>query len=503
MTEYASDLIAVVGLDFTIRFISQSVRDCLGYEPEELIGRNIDELIDPEMIEEVRANTREILDGRPPWSRSFRLRHRNGDWRMFEGVGSIANDENGEPAYIVATMRDVTERSRLERQLLIAQKMEAIGQLAGGVAHDFNNLLTVMNGFTEMAIKTLGDRDEGIRRYLDEIGHACQRAAELTQHLLAFSRQQVLQPEIVDINAVIEEYVAMLRRILGEEIELLTQLEPKLRTVEVDPGQLGQVLMNLAVNARDAMPQGGIVTIATRNIGLKNAIPIAQGTLPRGSYVLLSVADDGEGMPPEIREHVFEPFFTTKEPGQGTGLGLSTVSGIVEQSGGAIAVDSEPGAGTTFRVYLPRSKAAVVKKRPLVEKVQTCAGTILVVEDDAAVRKLVAKILLEAGYRVLVAALPSEAISRANWEPSIDVLVTDVVMPEMNGHELAQRLLALRPDLRILYLSGYTPDVVRAKGVLTHQESFLQKPFTAAVLTQAVRDLAAGAATRRPSPSGS
>jgi PAS domain S-box-containing protein len=496
VTEYATDLIAVVSLDFTIRLISQSVRDGLGYEPEELIGHNIAELIDPEMIDEIRVNTREILDGKPPWNRSFRLRHRNGDWRMFEGVGSIARDEDGQPAYIVAILRDVTERSLLERQLLIAQKMEAVGQLAGGVAHDFNNLLTVINGFADMAIKTLGNRDEGIRHYLAEIGHAGRRAAELTQHLLAFSRQQVLQPEVVDINSIIEEYVGMLRRILGEEIELLTRLESELRTVEVDPGQLGQVLMNLVVNARDAMPQGGTVTIATQNIGLKKAIPIAQGALPRGSYVLLSVADNGEGMPPEIREHVFEPFFTTKAPGQGTGLGLSTVVGIVEQSGGAVAVDSEPGAGTTFRVYLPRSKAAVTKKTLRVEKLQTGAGTILVAEDDDAVRKLVAKMLLEAGYRVLVSALPSEAISLAKWEPSIDVLVTDVVMPEMNGHELAQRLLALRPDLRVLYISGYTPDVVRAKGVLTQQESFLQKPFTAAVLTQAVRDLTARTATR-------
>ena len=503
VTEHASDLIAVVGLDFTIHLISQSARDGLGYEPEELIGHNIKELIDPEMIEDVRAAAREILAGKPPWNRAFRLRHRNGDWRMFEGTGSVASDENGEPAYIVVVLRDVTERTQLERQLLIAQKMEAVGQLAGGVAHDFNNLLTVINGFADMAIKALGNREEGIRHYLAEIGHAGQRAAELTQRLLAFSRQQVLQPQIVDINSIIEEYVGMLRRILGEEIELLTRLEPKLRTVEVDPGQLGQVLMNLAVNARDAIPQGGTVTIATQNIELKKAIPVAQGTLARGSYVLLSVADDGEGMPPETREHAFEPFFTTKEPGQGTGLGLATVLGIVEQSGGEIAVDSEPGAGTTFRVYLLRSKAAVAKKKSRVEKVQAGTGTILVVEDDAAVRKLVAKILLEAGYRVLIAALPSEAISRANWEPSIDVLVTDVVMPEMNGHELAQRLLTLRPDLRVLYISGYTPDVVRAKGVLTHQESFLQKPFTAAVLTQAVRDLAAGTATKRPSPSES
>ena len=489
--EHANDVIAVVGLDFTIRLVSQSVRDGLGFEPEQLVGHNVEELVDPKMIEELRTALKEIMGGRAPHTRSYRLRHRSGGWRLFDGLGSIANDERGKPSYMVVILRDVTERTLLEQQLLISQKMEAVGQLAGGVAHDFNNLLTVINGFTDVAIKELGDGNEGIRRYLAEIGHAGQRAAELTQHLLAFSRQQMLQPEVVDINSIVDEYAGMLQRMLGEEIKLSTQLEPKLRTVEVDPGQLGQVLMNLAVNARDAMPQGGALTITTQNVALKKAIPVAHGTLSRGSYVLLSVSDNGEGMAAETREHVFEPFFTTKEPGQGTGLGLATVVGIVEQSGGAIAVDTVPGEGTTFRVYLPRSAAPLVEKKVEPEKTQTGAGTILVAEDDQAVRKLVAKILLEAGYRVLVAALPSEAISLANWEPSIDVLVTDVVMPEMNGHELAQGLLAQRPDLRVLYISGYTPDVVRGKGVLTHQESFLQKPFTAAALTQAVRDISA------------
>jgi two-component system cell cycle sensor histidine kinase/response regulator CckA len=498
VTEHANDVIAVVGLDFTIHLVSQSVQDGLGYEPEELVGRNVEELIGSEMIEELRTAMKEILSGKPPRSRSFRLRHRDGDWRLFEGLGSIASDENGEPAYMVVILRDVTERASLEQQLLIARKMEAVGQLAGGIAHDFNNLLTVINGFTEMATKELGDRDDAIRRYLAEVGHAGQRAAELTQHLLAFSRQQVLRPEVVDVNAIVEEYAVMLRRVLGEEIELSTQLEPHLRTIEVDPGQFGQVLMNLAVNARDAMPQGGALTITTQNVRLKKAIPAAHGALPRGSYVLVSVADNGEGMAAETREHVFEPFFTTKEPGQGTGLGLSTVVGIVEQSGGAIAVDTEPGEGTTFRVYLPRSTAARVKKKAELEQVQTGAGTILVVEDDEAVRKLVSKILREAGYRVLIAALPSEAVSLANWEPSIDLLVTDVVMPEIDGHELAQRLLAQRPDLRVLYISGYTPEVVRGKGVLTQQESFLQKPFTAAALTQAVRELTAGSPPASP-----
>jgi PAS domain S-box-containing protein len=504
--EHANDLIVVVGLDFTIRLVSQSVRDALGFKPEQIVGRDAAELIEPGMIEELRVAMNEIVAGRPPHTRSFRIRHKDGSWRLFDGLGSIASDEQGEPSYMVVILRDVTERTSLEQKLLIAQKMEAVGQLAGGVAHDFNNLLTVINGFTDMAIKELGEGDEGIRRYLAEIGHAGQRAAELTQHLLAFSRQQVLQPEVVDVNSIVEEYVVMLRRILGEEVELSTKLDPHLQTVEVDPGQLGQVLMNLAVNARDAMPGGGALAITTQNVALKKSIPVEYGTLPRGKYVLLSVSDDGEGMAPETRAHVFEPFFTTKEPGQGTGLGLATVVGIVEQSGGAVAVDTKPGEGTTFRVYLPRSAAPAVEKTAEPGRTQTGVGTILVAEDDQAVRKLVAKILLEAGYRVLVAALPSEAIQLANWEPSIDVLVTDVVMPEMNGHELAQGLLAQRPDLRVLYISGYTPDVVRGKGVLTHQESFLQKPFTAAALTRAVRALAAesppAGSAESPPPAG-
>ncbi len=408
---------------------------------------------------------------------------------MFEGLGSIARDEGGKPEYLVVILRDVTERTLLEQQLVVARKMEAVGQLAGGVAHDFNNLLTVINGFTDMAIKELRDREEAVRRYLAEIGHAGQRAAELTQHLLAFSRQQVLQPEVVDVNSIVDEYAAMLHRVLGEEIELVTQLEPRLYSVEVDPGQLGQVLMNLTVNARDAMPRGGVLTIATENLRLKKTMSTAHGSLPRGSYVLLTISDNGEGMDTETRAHVFEPFFTTREPGHGTGLGLATVAGIVEQSGGAVSFDTEPGEGTTFRVYLPRSVAARVEKNVKLEREQTGAGTILVVEDDQAVRRLVEKILLEAGYRVLIAARPSEAISLSNWEPSIDLLVTDVVMPEMNGHELAQRLLIQRPGLSVLYISGYAPEVVRGKGVLAEQESFLQKPFTAAALTQAVRKL--------------
>jgi PAS domain S-box-containing protein len=347
--EHANDLIVVVGLDFAIRLVSQSVRDSLGFEPEQLVGYNVGELVDPEAIEGLRTALEEILNGRPPQTRSFRLRHRDGGWCLFEGLGSIVSDEHGEPSYLVVILRDVTERTSLEQKLLIAQKMEAVGQLAGGVAHDFNNLLTVINGFSDMAIKELGEGNDAIRRYLAEIRHAGQRAAELTQHLLAFSRQQVLRPEIVDANSIVEEYVVMLRRVLGEEIELTTQLDPHLRSVEVDPGQLGQVLMNLAVNARDAMPQGGTLAISTQNVALKKSIPVEYGTLPRGRYVLLSVSDNGEGMAAETRAHVFEPFFTTKEPGQGTGLGLATVVGIVEQSGGAIAVDTQPGEGTRRR----------------------------------------------------------------------------------------------------------------------------------------------------------
>jgi two-component system cell cycle sensor histidine kinase/response regulator CckA len=487
--ERANDLIAIVGLDFVIRLLSSSVREILGYEPDELIGHSVEELLDPEMVGELQTAMRELVAGRPPRSRAFRLRHRSGDWRLFDGVGSIARNEEGEPEYVVVVLRDVTDRDLLQRQLTIAQKMEAVGQLAGGIAHDFNNLLTVINGFTDVAIASLGKGQNEIRRYLTEIGRAGKRAAELTQHLLAFSRQQVLRPEVVNVNSIVEEYAEMLGSMLGEEIELVTKLEPDLHATEVDPGQLGQVLTNLAVNARDAMTGQGIVTIATENVELKRSIPVAHGALPRGSYVVLTVADTGEGMSAKTREHLFEPFFTTKDPGQGTGLGLATVLGVVEQSGGAIAVESEPGEGATFRVYLPRTRAPVSTRRAQGERIRTGAGTILVVEDDDSVRKLVAKMLGEAGYRVLVTASPRGAITLARREPSIDVLVTDVVMPKMNGHELARRLLDLRPDLSVLYVSGYTPDVVRAKGVLTGKETFLQKPFTAAGLTGAVHDL--------------
>ena len=468
VTEQATDVIAVIGLDFTIHLISQSSRVALGYEPEELVGRNAEELLDPEMMPGIRVDTEAIVRGEPPASRDFRLRHRNGDWRLFEGIGSIARDEDGKPEYIITILRDMTERTQLERQLLVAQKMEAVGQLAGGVAHDFNNLLTVINGFADIALEALDGREETIRHYLGEIGRAGQRAAELTQHLLAFSRQQVLQPEVVDVNAIVEEYAGMLRRMLGEEIELMTKLEPDLNAVEVDPGQLGQVLTNLAVNARDAMPDGGVLTIGTNNVELEKAPPfsarIARAAAPTSSSPSPIWAREYRRKRASTSSSPSSP---PRSPARGRGSVWPPCSASSSSRAARSPSIPSPGRERVFRIYLPRKqdRGSGTSRRGRADA-QRGSGTILVVEDDDAVRKLVAKILLEAGYRVLVTSSAREALSLANWEPSIDVLVTDVVMPEMNGHELAQRLLALRPDLRVLYISGYTPDVVRARGVI-------------------------------------
>jgi two-component system cell cycle sensor histidine kinase/response regulator CckA len=487
--EGANDVIAVVDLDDRVLLASSSLRLALGYEPEELVGHRLIEITHADDKSGIDTAFAALLEGKPGPVRTARLRHKEGDWRLFEGSGSVARDEQGEPHAVVIVLRDITQRTLLERQLLVAQKMEAIGQLAGGIAHDFNNLLTAINGYSDLALRKLGTIDEAtLRHHLGEIRKAGQRAAELTQHLLAFSGKQVLRPETVSVNAVVEEYADMLRRMIGEEIELVVRLEPGLGNVEVDPSQLGQVLTNLVINARDAMPLGGVLTVETSSVVLDDPLAVARGSLKPGSYVELSLADTGEGMEPEVREHIFEPFFTTKGPGQGTGLGLATVLGIVEQSGGGITVSSQRGEGTSFAVYLPLSDAAVPVARETGEKLETGSGTVLVVEDEEAVRRLVDKILTGTGYRVLVTPSPLEAISLANWEPSIDLLVTDVVMPEMNGYELAQRLLELRPELRVLYISGYSPEIVRARGVLGSRESFLQKPFTAASLTRAVSD---------------
>jgi signal transduction histidine kinase len=382
------------------------------------------------------------------------------------------------------------ERQQLQQDLARAQKLEAIGRLAGGVAHDFNNVLTAILGSAELLMMDTPP-GEHAREEVEIIRDAAVRAQDLIRQLLAFSARQVLQPVVLDLNDLITELGRMLRRLIGEDLTLDTELADDLGPVRADPGQVEQVLVNLAVNARDAMPDGGRLLIRTGNVDVNDG-----ADLPAGPYALIEVTDTGTGMDAATLARVFEPFFTTKERGKGTGLGLASVYGIVRQSGGHIAVASTPGAGTTFRIYLPRVDAPVDTARaPRVVSVPAPGiETVLVAEDEQMVRVLIRKVLEQAGYTVLLASGGAEALQLAERHPaSIQLLVTDVVMPGMSGRELARRLLELRPETKVLYLSGYADDAVERHGVLDPGTAFMQKPFTPGALASRVREVLGGA----------
>ncbi len=387
-------------------------------------------------------------------------------------------------------MREMEERKKLEQQLLQSQKMEAVGQLAGGIAHDFNNLLTIITGYSELILNRLPSGD-GVREKMEEIKTAADRAASLTRQLLAFSRRQVLQPRVVDLNQIVANTDRMLRRLIGEDIDLVALCPPGVGRVKVDPGQIEQVIMNLAVNARDAMPQGGKLTIETANVELDGAYASNHVAVKSGPYVMLAVSDTGHGISPETQARIFEPFFTTKEQNKGTGLGLSTVYGIVKQSGGNIWVYSEPGKGATFKIYLPRVEEAPQPKTEVETAPATLRGTetVLLVEDEAAVRLLVRGVLEENGYHVLDAGSGAEALVMANnSKQPIHLLVTDVVMPGMSGREVAQQVTLAHPETKVLFMSGYTDDAIVRHGVLESSAAFVQKPFTPDNLLRKIRE---------------
>jgi two-component system, cell cycle sensor histidine kinase and response regulator CckA len=393
-------------------------------------------------------------------------------------------------AGILAVITDVSEKRRLETQLRQSQKLEAVGQLAGGIAHDFNNLLTVILGRSQMLQEKL-ERDSPLRHDVDLIFTTGERAASLTRQLLAFSRKQVLHPRILDLNNIVSDMEKMLRRLIGEDIELATVLDPKLGAAKVDAGQIEQVIMNLAVNARDAMPQGGKLLIETANAVLDESYARLHATARPGSYVMLSVTDSGCGMDSQTQSHIFEPFFTTKELGKGTGLGLATVYGIVNQSGGSIWVYSELGRGSSFKVYLPRIDETTSKAEGGGHgRSHGGSETILLVEDDQFVRELAAEILRRAGYHVLIAANGPQAIDvSGTFEDHIHLIITDVIMPKMNGPELIKKLLATRPGMKTLVMSGYTDAAMTQIGDLGPKTEFLQKPFTMDAFTRKVREV--------------
>jgi nitrogen-specific signal transduction histidine kinase len=400
--------------------------------------------------------------------------------------------------HFVAVKEDITERKRVEEeratlqeQLRQSQKMEAIGQLAGGVAHDFNNLLTVIKGYCQLSLVEIKESTP-IRDTFEVINKAADKATDLTRQLLAFSRRQIMEAIVLDLNELLQNLEKMLRRIIGEDIELVTSLKQDLGRVKADPGQIEQVVMNLAVNAKDAMSKGGKLIIETANAELDEAYARTHVAVTPGPYVMIAVSDTGTGMTPEVRDRVFEPFFTTKGKGKGTGLGLSMVYGIVKQSSGNIWVYSEPGKGTTFKIFLPRVDEPVekLKVQETVEEVLRGSETILVVEDDKEVRNLAVRILKRQGYTVLDGSYGDEAfnVCRQHRGP-IHLLLTDVVMPGMDGRALSESLSQLHPEMKVLYMSGYTDDAIVRHGVMAKGVNYIQKPFTVDALTKKVREV--------------
>jgi len=470
--------------------VNPALVSMLGYESEaQLLQCNMarDIYVDPaereRRVAEVMA--RGSLTTETVW------RRRDGKTITVRAIGRVVRDAQGNVEYFNAMAEDITEHRLLEDRLRQAQKMEAIGRLAGGVAHDFNNLLTGILGCADLLMETLGPDAPG-RDDVAEIRQAAVRAADLTRQLLAFSRQQVLAPQVLDLNALVGNMEKMLKRLIGEHIELRAALAPELGAVKADAGQLEQVIVNLAVNARDAMPDGGRLTIETRNAQLDATYVEEHTPVVPGAYVLLAVTDSGTGMDAETKSHIFEPFFTTKELGKGTGLGLPTVFGVVKQSGGYVWVYSEPGQGTTFKIYLPRVAETAAAAAPRAAEPASLRGseTILLVEDDETVRGLTRRLLVARGHTVVLASQGEEALQLAQRHAGrIHLLVTDVVMPGMSGRELADRMQALLPGIKVLFLSGYTDDAIVRHGVLEPGVAFLQKPFAADALARKVREV--------------
>jgi signal transduction histidine kinase len=443
------------------------------------------------MIESDRTRLREAIDSCRAYGIRYEIelnaRLADGAERILHSEGVLADDGKS----ILAIFGDVTERRLAHQRTSHNERMAALGRLTGGVAHDFNNILTAIIGYGELLLRRMDER-EPKRRDIEEIVKAGGRAAELTKQLLAFSRKQVLQPKVIDLNRVVADIQAMLARLIGENIELRTNLNPGLGYVKVDPGQIEQVIINLAVNARDAMPKGGKLTIETTNVEVDESYAQTDPSVETGAYVMLAVSDTGHGIDRDLVPHIFEPFFTTKERGKGTGLGLATVYGIVKQSGGNVWVYSEPGKGTTFKVYIPRVDEAVELDDARAPAVESLRGTetILLVEDQEVVRRLVRKILETRGYTVLEACDAQDALSLFHqYEGRIQLIITDVVMPGMSGRDLAQRLEELGNEIRVLYMSGYTDDTIVRHGVLDPAIPFLQKPFTPDVLSRKVREV--------------
>jgi two-component system cell cycle sensor histidine kinase/response regulator CckA len=481
----------------TLRFlaINDAALKHYGYSKEEFLSMTIADIRPPE---DVPALLKSLSETR---SRKFQAKL----WQHIKKDGTVIDVEitshdlvfDGKPSRLILT-NDVTERRwaeitlrQIEEQLRQSQKLESVGRLAGGIAHDFNNMLTAINGYSDLILRRLPPNDP-LRRNIEEIKKAGERSAELTHQLLAFSRRQILQTKVLDLNKVISDTIIMFQRLIGEDIQLVASLSPEIGNIEADPGQLSQVILNLVINARDAMPQGGSIVIETERVQLDDRYAGHHISVKPGDYVMLAVSDTGIGMDEETKKQIFEPFFTTKEIGKGTGLGLSTVYGIIKQSGGNIWVYSEPGKGSTFKIYLPRIAETTKVSEKSSQSTDSHKGseTILLVEDETIVRKLSREVLESCGYKVIEAEHGVDALEICEkYEGKIDLLMTDVVMPKMGGRELAEILTKNYPHISVLFTSGYTDDAVILHGIIDVGTNFIQRPFTFDILARKVREL--------------
>jgi two-component system cell cycle sensor histidine kinase/response regulator CckA len=491
LIERSTDMIVLLDAEARVTFFSPSATESLGWAPGDLLGTGFLELVHPGDLDGASGTLRRLLaEGGATARLALRIQHKTGGWRSIDGP---CRNLLADPAVraLVLNTRDVTEQLQLEAQYRQAQKLESVGRLAGGIAHDFNNLLTVILSSSEVLKQ---DRAAGIAvddEDIEQIHAAGERARDLTRQLLAFARKQVIAPTSLDLNAVVRGSEKLLHRVLGEDVRLVVNADPELWPSMCDAGQIEQVLVNLAVNARDAMPGGGALTVETRNVEVDDAEAVRDSDRRQGSWVRLIVRDTGLGMSPEAMAHLFEPFFTTKERGKGTGLGLATVHGIVAQSGGHIHVESQPGRGTTFEICLPRSDVPPVEvgRAPPAESVRR-SETILLVEDDPQVRGVTTRALAGNGYRVIPAASGEEALAIASQPGErLDMVVTDVVMPGMTGREVVDELRRRFPALPALFVSGYTQDFIVQRGVLDSGLEFLPKPFTPSTLLARVRTM--------------
>jgi PAS domain S-box-containing protein len=498
--EATAEGVMITARDGTITWVNPAFTKITGFRADEALGRKPSILRSGKHEAAIYGELWQTILAGQVWEGELTNMRRDGKLYLEAQTVTPVRDDRGDISHFVSVKRDVSNRRRFEEQLRQSQKMEAIGRLAGGVAHDFNNILGVIMGYGEILKRRIPAADP-LQGKVAEILKAADSAAGLTRQLLAFSRKQVLQPRVLDLNLVVADMDKMLRRLIGEDIELKTSLREPLGSVRADPGQIEQVLMNLVVNARDAMPGAGSLLIETAAVDLDaSSLALHPGALP-GPHVLLAVSDTGEGMDKETTSRIFEPFFTTKAVGKGTGLGLSTVYGIVEQSGGLIEVYSEKGVGTTFKVYLPRIEGSVV--RMPVEAVQppphAVSKTVLLVEDESALRSMIGETLTEGGYRVLEANTPRQALDMAGaHDGPIHAVLTDVIMPGMSGRELAEKIALIRPDTPVIYMSGYTDDAIGHHGLLDPGTLFLQKPFTADAVLWILHDALAAAARMHP-----